>query len=180
MVSSGGSLSPEIVKLELKLAEDPRSKVFIPLAEEYIKAGMLQEAIAILEDGLKVYPTFLTARVALGRAYHQVGRVQEAKAMLEEAVKHSPDNLLAHRTLARIYAEEEAYDLALRSCAVVLGANPKDEDILTLKERIDRGACPTQEGRDGSEGEAPAIDAVSRTVARLQTMLARIRQRRAS
>lgn len=137
------SLPPEIDKLAKKLAKDPQSKVFIQLAEEYVKAGLLQEAAAVLEEGLKTYPTFLTARVALGRVYYQLGLVPKAKAMLEEAVKMSPDNLLAHRTLVRLYVQEGASEPALRSCSVVLSANPQDEEILALKatigQRLDSG-----------------------------------------
>ena len=61
----------EIDRLALQLVKDPHSKVFMPLAEEYVKAGMWQEAAAVLEDGLKYYPGFITAMVALGRAYDQ-------------------------------------------------------------------------------------------------------------
>lgn len=132
------SLSPEIDKLAKKLAKDPHSKVFIQLAEEYVKAGLLQEAGAVLEEGLKTYPTFLTARVALGRIYYQLGLVPKAKAMLEEAVKMSPENLLAHRTLAQLYVQEGASEPALRSCSVVLSVNPQDEEILALKATIDQ------------------------------------------
>ncbi len=132
------SLSPEIHKLATKLAKDPQSKVFIQLAEEYGKAGLFQEAAAVLEEGLKTYPTFLTARVALGRVYYQLGLLPKAKAMLEEAVKMSPENLLAHRTLAQLYVQEGASEPARRSCSVVLSANPQDEEILALKATVDQ------------------------------------------
>ena len=46
----------EIDRLALAFAKEPGSKVFIPLAEEYGKAGMWEEAVAVLEDGLKINP----------------------------------------------------------------------------------------------------------------------------
>ena len=58
-----------IDRLATAVAKDPRSKEFLPLADEYMKVGMWQEAAGVLEDGLKVYPGFVTAMVALGRAY---------------------------------------------------------------------------------------------------------------
>ena len=64
---------------------------------------MWQEAAAVLEDGLKVYPDFVTAMAALGRVYDQLGQSVKAKAILEEVVKQSPDNLRAHRILAKLY-----------------------------------------------------------------------------
>jgi len=77
----------EIDRLATQLAKDPHSKVFMPLAEEYGKVGMWQEAAAVLEDGLKLYPGFITAMVALGRAYDHLGQATKAKAILEESVK---------------------------------------------------------------------------------------------
>ncbi|MGQ0666219.1 MAG: tetratricopeptide repeat protein, partial [Nitrospiraceae bacterium] len=56
-----------------------------------------------------------------------------AKAILEEAVKLSPENLRAHRTLAKIYVAQGAKDAALRSCNVILAANPQDQEALSLR-----------------------------------------------
>ena len=122
----------EIDRLALALAKDPGSKVFIPLAEEYGKAGMWEEAVAVLEDGLKIYPGFITAMVALGRAYDQMNQPVKAKALLEEAIKVSPDNLRAHRTLAKLYAAQGAKEAAIRSCNVILSINPHDQEALSL------------------------------------------------
>ena len=122
----------EIDRLALALAKDPGSKVFIPLAEEYGKAGMWEEAVAVLEDGLKIYPGFITAMVALGRAYEQMNQPVKAKAILEESIKVSPDNLRAHRTLAKLYAAQGAKEAAIRSCNVILLINPYDQEALSL------------------------------------------------
>jgi hypothetical protein len=54
----------EIDRLATQLAKDPHSKAFMPLAEEYVKVGMWLEAVGVLEDGLKLYPNFITARSA--------------------------------------------------------------------------------------------------------------------
>lgn len=127
----------EIDRLALALAKEPGSKVFIPLAEEYGKAGRWEEAVAVLEDGLKTYPGFITAMVALGRAYEQVNQPVKAKAILEEAIKVSPDNLRAHRTLAKLYAAQGAKDAAIRSCNVILAVNSQDQEALALRASLD-------------------------------------------
>lgn len=127
----------EIDRLALALAKEPGSKVFIPLAEEYGKVGRWEEAVVVLEDGLKTYPGFITAMVALGRAYEQVNQPVKAKAILEEAIKVSPDNLRAHRTLAKLYAAQGAKDAAIRSCNVILAVNPQDQEALALRASFD-------------------------------------------
>jgi tetratricopeptide (TPR) repeat protein len=123
----------EIDRLALALAKEPGSKAFMPLAEEYGKVGMWQEAAAVLEDGLKAYPNFITAMVALGRTYDQLNQPVKAKAILEEAVKLSPENLRAHRTLAKIYVIDGAKEAALRSCAVILAVNSQDQEALSIQ-----------------------------------------------
>jgi tetratricopeptide (TPR) repeat protein len=139
----------EIDRLALAFAKEPGSKVFIPLAEEYGKAGMWDEAVAVLEDGLKTYPGFITAMVALGRAYEQMNQPVKAKAILEEAIKLSPDNLRAHRTLAKLYAAQGAKESAIRSCSVILSINPHDQEALSLRAGLD---ASTAQGAAQSQG----------------------------
>ena len=126
----------EIDRLATQLAKDPHSKVFMPLAEEYGKVGMWQEAAGVLEDGLKLYPGFITAMVALGRAYDHMGQTTKAKAILEESVKLSPENLRAHRTLIKIYQSQGLNESALQSCAVILAVNPRDEEALSVQSAL--------------------------------------------
>lgn len=133
MASGSRANAAEIDRLATTLAKDPASKAFIPLAEEYGKASMWSEAAGVLEDGLKYYPGFITAMVALGRAYDQLSQPTKAKAILEEAIKISPENLRAHRTLAKIYTAEGSTAEALRSCDVILALNPLDQESLSLR-----------------------------------------------
>jgi tetratricopeptide (TPR) repeat protein len=126
----------EIDRLAVQLAKDPRSKVFMPLAEEYGKVGMWPEAAGVLEDGLKLYPGFITAMVALGRAYDHMGQATKAKAILEESVKVSPENLRAHRTLIKIYQSQGLKASALQSCSVILAINPRDEEALSIQSAL--------------------------------------------
>ena len=126
----------EIDRLATQLAKDPHSKVFMPLAEEYGKVGMWQEAAGALEDGLKLYPGFITAMVALGRAYDHMGQATKAKAILEESVKLSPENLRAHRTLIKIYQNQGLTESALQSCAVILAVNPRDEEARSVQSAL--------------------------------------------
>jgi len=153
----------EIDRLALALAKDPESKAFIPLAEEYGKAGMWDEAAAVLEDGIKAYPNFITALVALGRVYDQTNQPVKAAAILEEAIRLSPENLRAHRTLAKIYAAQGQPDAALRSCRVILDANPQDQEALSISTTLSASSVadtgrsdPQQEsGRGLSVSESP-------------------------
>jgi tetratricopeptide (TPR) repeat protein len=160
------ALAADIDRLATTLAKDPRSKAFMPLAEAYIRAGMWQEAAAVLEDGLKVYPGFITAMAALGRVYDQVGQPAKAKAILEEVVRQSPDNLRAHRILAKIYAGERNAGATLKSCGAILAVNPHDEEALSIQRSMAgrrTGETVVAEDRLGEESapaSTPASDSV--------------------
>lgn len=160
------AIAAEIDRLATAVAKDPRSKDFLPLADEYIKAGMWQEAAAVLEDGLTVYPGFLTAMAALGRVYDQLGQSAKAKTILEEVITQRPDNLRAHRILAKLYHGEGQAELALRSCTAILNANPLDEEALAVKRRI-TGApddpLPSKRDKKRSPTDAP-VDRITAAV----------------
>jgi len=131
-------LSPEIAKLAEKLSKDPKSRLFVPLAEEYLKSGMPEEAVIVLTDGLKVHPNFHAARAMLGRIYLDKGQIAEAKTEFEAVIKTDPENLLAHRKLARIYKNTGQLDKARISCQAVLMSSPKDSEMTLLMKELDR------------------------------------------
>jgi tetratricopeptide (TPR) repeat protein len=155
----------EIDRLATQLAKDPHSKAFMPLAEEYAKVGMWQEAAGVLEDGLKLYPGFITAMVALGRAYDHMGQATKARAILEESVKLSPENLRAHRTLIKIYTGQGQNESALQSCAVILAVNPRDEEACSVQSAL---GGPLKQ-KKGSERSKPAALATRNLSAQKET-----------
>ncbi len=121
----------DIEKLKEKVDKDPNSKLFVPLAEEYKKAGMLDEAIAVLTKGLERQPGYMSARVSLGKVYLEKGMLNEAKAEFEKVTAVIPDNLYAHRKLAEIYRDLGEADNAIKEFKTVLRLNPMDEEAAT-------------------------------------------------
>ena len=97
--------SKDIEKLKERVDKDPNSKLFVPLAEEYRKEGLVEEAIKVLQDGLERQPGYMSARVALGKIYLEKGMPQEARGEFENVIKAIPDNLYAHKKLAEIYRD---------------------------------------------------------------------------
>ncbi len=95
-------IPPEINKYLAILSKDPGSMVFAPLAEAYRKAGMLDEAIATAQDGMKLRPDYVSGMVALGRAYFEKGLLAEARENLEKVLVLAPDNIIAAAILEEI------------------------------------------------------------------------------
>ncbi|OGW38861.1 MAG: hypothetical protein A2Y97_12080 [Nitrospirae bacterium RBG_13_39_12] len=134
--------SEEIERLKEKVDKDPNSKLFIPLADEYKKAGMFDEAIDVLIKGLEKQPGYMSARVALGKVYFEKGMPEEARAEFEKVIKIIPDNLYAHKKLAEIYRDVGERDKAIKEFKTVLKLNPMDEWAATNISDIEEGVKP--------------------------------------
>lgn len=105
-------------QLRRRVEANPASIAFATLADEYRRAGMLDEAIATCQTGLRRHPSYLSARVTLGTALLDAGRYAEARTELETVLRSAPENLAAIRALAAIDAIERGE--ALPSAATSL------------------------------------------------------------
>jgi tetratricopeptide (TPR) repeat protein len=129
----------EIAKLTERISKDPKSKLFVPLAEEYKKTGNLEMAIAVLTEGLKNNPGYVTAKSFLGRLLLDKGKLSEAQKEFEEVIKAIPDNVLAQRKLGDIHALQGRAPEALQFFKAVLAVNPKDPELKALVADIEAG-----------------------------------------
>jgi hypothetical protein len=86
-------------------AED--TPAFGAIAERFRRAGDLERAVALCQEGLAKFPHTLSARVTLGWALLDLGRYDEARQALESALKRAPDNLAAIRGLAELHDRAE-------------------------------------------------------------------------
>ena len=82
----------EIAKLTERISKEPKSKLFVPLAEEYKKTGDIEMAIFVLLEGLKINPGYVTARSVLGKLLLEKGDLAGSQKEFEEVV-HA---ILAH------------------------------------------------------------------------------------
>jgi len=151
-----------IERLKERVERDPSSKLFVALAEEYKKVGMLDEAIEILINGLERLPGYMSARVSLGKIYLEKGMLNDASAEFEQVVSAIPDNLYAHKKLAEIYRDLNETDKAIREFKTLLNLNPEDieaaQDLSVLE-----GGVTLQQGREKTE-EMPEEEVSENTV----------------
>ena len=129
----------EIAKLEERISKDPKSKLFVPLAEEYKKAGDIERSIQVLMEGLKNNPTYVTARSFLGRLLFEKGDMAGAQKEFEEVAKSIPDNLMAQHKLGDIYVLQNRPGDALTHYKTALSLNPGDELMAALVSDIEAG-----------------------------------------
>lgn len=118
----------EIERLKERVDKDPNSKLFVPLAEEYKKMGMPDEAVETLSQGIKRHPGYMSAHVALGKILLEKGMLDKASLEFEKVVHTIPDNLYAHKKLAEIYSALNMIEKAIEEYKIVLKLNPLDWD----------------------------------------------------
>ncbi len=149
----------EIDRLKEKISKDPNSKLFVPLAEEYKKAGMFDEAIDALNQGLERQPNYLSARVSLGKIYIERGMPAEARTEFEQVIAAIPDNLYAHKKLAEIYRDLGEQQHAIREFKTVLQLNPMDEWAAASLSAIEqRPEPPAEEPEPQAVSETPSSE----------------------
>jgi tetratricopeptide (TPR) repeat protein len=92
-----------IEELRRRVQRDPASVSFAALAEEYRRLGRFLDAIDTCRNGLLRHPSYMSARVTLGRALIETGEFDLATLELEQVLRVAPENLAAIRALAEIH-----------------------------------------------------------------------------
>jgi tetratricopeptide (TPR) repeat protein len=124
----------KIEELRFKVKNDPKSRLFFPLAEELRKAGQLAEAEHVLRTGLTTHASYLSAWVSLGRVLRDLKKDADAVETLNRALQIDPGNVVAARLLADAHLSMGNKIEAIKKYKLVYALMPADEE---LKEQID-------------------------------------------
>jgi len=155
------SLSPDIPRLSRLLQRNPASRLFVPLAEAYLKSDKRDEAIRVLTEGIVYHPTFVAARVMLGKIFFQMEAWSKAKTQFEGAIKTNPENIPSLKNLGAIYQEEGDLHRALESYRVILSIDPGDKVarrlFVTLEEEISEPSLPEMNTNNFEPKKNPSI-----------------------
>ncbi|MFH1096572.1 MAG: tetratricopeptide repeat protein [Candidatus Desantisbacteria bacterium] len=114
---------------ELMFSIDPLfSEARDKVANIYIRQNKFNEAIAILEEGLKKIPDNISFSSKLAQIYIIQKRDDMAAKYLTAVVLVDPANLDAHTNLARIYYQQKRIDLVIVQCQEIVRIDPKNVD----------------------------------------------------
>src|SRR5579871_4770635 len=123
---------PILLKYLKMFQDDPKSRIFAPLAEAYRKIGLVDQAIEICREGLAEHPDFVGGKVALARAYFDKKLHRQVCEVLKPVVDKIPDNLMAQRLVADSSLELGYLREALESYKMLLYFNPSDTEIADI------------------------------------------------
>ncbi len=104
----------------------PQSRVFAPLAETYRKLGMVDEAINILQKGIRIHPTYTLGYIVLANCYYDLQNFELAYNTIRSFVPGNLENLSLQKLFAKTCMQLGYLDEALVTYKNLLLLNPKD------------------------------------------------------
>src|SRR5688572_11007072 len=123
------SESPRIEELRRRVQGDPASIAFAALAEEFRRAGRFKEAVETSRAGLRHHPTYVSARVTLGRSLVELQEFEQAERELAFVLRSAPDNLAARRALGELCWQRLRFADALSHFKAALALAPRDAEL---------------------------------------------------
>lgn len=128
-----------IRRYEERLARDPASLAFAPLADAYRKAGRLREAIRVCREGLARFPHYTTARLILAKAHLDEGDPDGALGELQALLGASPRDVEARRLAAQAAIRSGRYAEASAHLEQVVRLDPSDREHRAMLEALRAG-----------------------------------------
>ncbi len=149
-------VNAKIEELQFRIKTDPKSRLFLPLAEELRRGGRLAEAEQVLRTGLGIHTTYLSAWVSLGRVLREQRKNSEAVDALNTALQVDPGNVVAARLLADVYLDLGQKLEAIKKYKLVHALMPSDEELEAKIEQLDQELNPVVIMPLGEAHAAPA------------------------
>ena len=131
-------------ELKRRVEADPASIAFASLAEEYRRAARFDEAVEASRAGLRFHPTYVSARVTLGRSLMELGLYDQAERELHVVARSTPDNLAARRALGDLYWRQADLVRALEQLRLAAGLAPGDGELTELVRELELEVAASQ------------------------------------
>lgn len=142
----GGTLTPDdpatlnaIRRYEDRLAKDPTSLAFAPLADAYRKTGRIRDAIRLCRGGLARFPQYVTARLILAKALLDDGDPDGALCEVRAILETSPHEAQAHRLAGDLYRRAGALGDAVGHLEHAVRLDPGDRESRALLDVLGAG-----------------------------------------
>jgi len=142
----GGTLTPDdpatlnaIRRYEERLARDPTSLAFAPLADAYRKAGRIADAVRLCREGLARFPHYVTARLILAKALLDGGDPDAAMEEVQAILEASPREAQAHRLVGDLYHRAGALGDAVSHLEQAVRLDPGDRESRALLDVLGAG-----------------------------------------
>jgi tetratricopeptide (TPR) repeat protein len=142
----------EIDKLEARFRDNPKGRNFAPLADAYRKAGLIDNAIDLCQNGLKLHPDYVSAYIVYARCLVDKKDDTAALGVFRKVLELDGENIIALRGLAELAERNGKYDEEVEWLTRLLNADPMNGDAAEALTRAKGKAATKPMGAT----EAPA------------------------
>lgn len=129
-------MTHRLQELQMRWEQDPSSRIYLQLAEEYRRLGRGSEAVSVLEEGLGHRPRDLSGLVALGRCQLELEMLDEATERLQSVLARDPAHIVANKLLIEAYLQQGLADQASARLEVYRLLNDRDPELDHLEYRL--------------------------------------------
>jgi tetratricopeptide (TPR) repeat protein len=113
--SYDGQHQKAVESFKMVLVYDQSSaEVPLRLSAEYVKLGLVNQALEQAEIAVSKNPKYIDARLMLGGLYSSLKVYDKALAQYSEVLKQEPENTEAPLYIGAVYAEQKQYDKAIK------------------------------------------------------------------
>jgi len=147
-MSVPADLSAKIDEYKAALARDPKSTLFVALADAYRQAGQVDDALEVALRGTWELPQFADGYAAVGRVYSQRRVFGKAEAAFYRALSVNQMCIPAYKGLATIYRNQGD---AQKASDILTKAIMLDPGDMSLQKMIESLSSPTGVAREADQ-----------------------------
>ena len=118
----------EIEKLEARFNDNPKGRNFAPLADAYRKAGLIDNAIVLCQNGLQLHPDYVSAHIVYARCLVDKKDDAAAHGVFKKVLELDGQNIIALRGLAELAERNGKYQEEVDWLTQLLNADPMNGD----------------------------------------------------
>jgi len=118
----------EIDKLEARFRDNPKGRNFAPLADAYRKAGLIDNAVDLCQNGLKLHPDYVSAYIVYARCLVDKKDDAAALGVFKQVLGLDGENIIALRGLAELAERNGKYEEEVAWLSRLLNADPMNGD----------------------------------------------------
>ncbi|HET8713208.1 MAG TPA: tetratricopeptide repeat protein [Gemmatimonadales bacterium] len=147
----------EIDKLEARFRDNPKGRNFAPLADAYRKAGLIDNAIDLCQNGLKLHPDYVSAYIVYARCLVDKKDDPGALGVFTKVLELDGENIIALRGLAELAERNGRYEEEVDWLTRLINADPMNGDAAEALARAKGKAAskPTEPASPAAIAEAP-------------------------
>ena len=156
----------ELDKLEARFQQNPKGRNFAPLADAYRKAGLIDNAIGLCQEGLKLHPDYVSAYIVYARCL--VDKKDDAAALdvFKKVLELDGENIIALRGLAELSERNGRHAEEVEWLTRLLNADPMNGDAAEAlaRAKAKAGSKPSIIDTPTTKMEAPDFTVDKETV----------------